>query len=68
MSYVRKTVDVWDVETNYGYGWECETTEDTRKEAAEMAQCYRENSYGRYIVRIRKRREYKTQEQRKGDC
>lgn len=22
MAYVRKTVDRWDIETNYGYGWE----------------------------------------------
>lgn len=24
MAYVRKTVDRWDIETNYGYGWEIE--------------------------------------------
>lgn len=30
MAYVRKTVDRWDIETNYGYGWEVEDCEYTR--------------------------------------
>ena len=25
MGYVRKTRDVWCIETNYGYGWETES-------------------------------------------
>lgn len=25
MGYVRKTEDVWCIETNYGYGWETES-------------------------------------------
>ena len=33
MAYVRKTVDRWDIETNYGYGWEVESSYDTYKEA-----------------------------------
>lgn len=43
MAYVRKTVDRWDIETNYGYGWEIEDCE------------YRENIFG--LVRLVKRRE-----------
>ena len=56
MAYVRKTYDEWWIMTNYGYGWECETTEATAKDAKEMARCYRENSFGRYAVRIEKHR------------
>ena len=33
MAYVRKTVDRWDIETNYGYGWEVEDCEYSRTEA-----------------------------------
>lgn len=28
MGYVRKTKDVWHIQTNYGYGWETESTYD----------------------------------------
>ena len=31
----RKTIDRWDIMTNYGYGWECECSEYTYKEAKE---------------------------------
>lgn len=27
MSYQRKTIDRWDIMSNYGYGWECECLE-----------------------------------------
>ena len=33
MTYVRKTYDQWDIETNYGYGWEVESSYDNYKEA-----------------------------------
>ena len=33
--YVRKTVDTWVLEGNYGYGWEYILTEYTRKEGRE---------------------------------
>jgi len=33
MAYIRKTVDRWDIMSNYGYGWECECSEYTFKEA-----------------------------------
>ena len=79
MAYVRKTVDRWDIETNYGYGWEVEDCEYTRAEAVKRLKeyreknrfhrisgrspyfCreYRENSCGRFAVRLVKHRERK---------
>lgn len=53
--YKRKTVDRWDVVTNYGYGWEVECSEYTRKEAAQRLKEYRENIQG--VVRLEKHRE-----------
>lgn len=60
--YIRKTRDRWDIMTNYGYGWECECSEYTYKEARQTAREYRENIRGN--VRIEKHRE-KIQEARK---
>lgn len=57
MSYTRKTRDRWDIVTNWGYGWECECSEYTLKEAKQTAREYRENSAGRYRVRLEKHRE-----------
>ena len=57
MSYTRKTRDRWDIVTNWGYGWECECSEYTLKEAKQTAREYRENSSGRYLVRLEKHRE-----------
>lgn len=57
-SYVRKTKDVWCIETNCGYGWEVESTYDTRKEAMADLPEYRlfvSTYHGQ--VRIKKRRE-----------
>ncbi len=53
--YVRKTVDRWDIETNYGYGWEVECSEYTLKDAKMQLRCYRDNISG--LVRLVKRRE-----------
>lgn len=55
--YKRKTRDRWDIMTNYGYGWECECSEYTRKEALEQLKCYRENVGGMCSVRLEKHRE-----------
>lgn len=55
MSYNRKTIDRWDIETNYGYGWEVEISEYTLKEAKQQYKCYLENCSG--AVRLVKRRE-----------
>ena len=52
--YVRKTRDEYDIEVDYGYGWDVVCTEDTPKEARERAKEYRENE--RKPVRIRKHR------------
>ena len=33
----------YEVQGNYGYGWDLLTTENTLKEAEEMKHCYDEN-------------------------
>lgn len=40
----RKTIDRWDIMTNYGYGWECECSEYTYKEAKDCYKEYKENT------------------------
>lgn len=55
MGYTRKTRDRWDIMTNYGYGWDCECSEYTWKEAKQTAKEYRENT--RAAIRIEKHRE-----------
>ena len=52
--YKRQTVDEYEIQGNYGHGWECETTEETRKEALQRLKEYRTNS--QYAVRLIKRR------------
>ena len=54
---IRKTMDVWDIQTNFGSGWETECTEFNRKNAQEQLNCYRVNSYGQFSVRMQTRRE-----------
>lgn len=56
MAYIRKTQDVYDIETNYGYGWEVETSEDNRKEAKQRYLEYLRNARELKGVRIVKRR------------
>ena len=55
MAYKRKTIDRWDIMTNYGYGWECENSEYTLKDAKRSLREYRENVRG--AVRLEKHRE-----------
>lgn len=43
MAYERKTVDVWEIQGNYGYGWEMLTQEETRQEAKAQLRCYIQN-------------------------
>ena len=59
MAYQRKTRDRWDIETNYGYGWEVENSEYTRKDAKRSLKEYRENlqAYGKCEVRMTKHSE-----------
>lgn len=53
--YTRKTRDRYDIMTNYGYGWECECSEYTYKEAKDRYKEYKENVQG--CVRLEKHRE-----------
>lgn len=55
MTYIRKTVDEYDIEVNYPWsGWEVEHTEATLKAAKDSKKEYRDNQ--NYPVRIKKRR------------
>lgn len=58
MAYIRKTVDRWDIETNYGYGWEVEASYYDLKEAKRDLNEYRLHvaHYGG-SCQLRKRRE-----------
>lgn len=44
MAYTRKTTDEYQLLSNYGHGWEVETTEETRKEIKQRLREYRENA------------------------
>ena len=59
MTYQRKTIDRWDIETNYGDGWEVENSEYTREDAKMSFHEYEENlqAYGKCVVRMTKHRE-----------
>lgn len=52
---VRKTVDEYQVMGNYGQGWECVTSEETRKEARERLKEYIENESGTAFKIVKKR-------------
>ncbi len=54
--YKRKTVDRWDLMSNYGYGWECECSSYSYAEAKADLKAYLENGSGQY--RLEKHREY----------
>jgi hypothetical protein len=58
MTYVRKTVDTWQMWVNYGQGFEHELTESTYKEIRERRKEYRENC-PEYPTKIKFRREKK---------
>ena len=53
--YTRKTIDRWDIMSDYGYGWGCECSLYSRAEALADFQAYRENGGGCY--RLEKHRE-----------
>jgi hypothetical protein len=55
--YKRKTRDRYDIETNWGYGWEIECSEYTYSEAWQRLREYRDNSCGRFASRMKCRRE-----------
>lgn len=54
--YKRKTYDEYEIETNYGYGWEVELTESTMKEAKQRKREYMENARDLIGIRIKHRR------------
>lgn len=58
MAYIRKTIDVWRLYVNYGYGWEHELDEFSRVEARQRLREYRENC-PQYPCKIVKGREPK---------
>ena len=43
MAYKRKTTDVYHIMTNYGYGWETESSYDSFDEAKADFASYREH-------------------------
>ena len=60
MAYVRKTKDVYCIETNYGYGWETESEYDQNDYENPMKSAYEDAKEYRLagaMVRVVKRRE-----------
>lgn len=55
MAYQRKTEDEYEIQGDYGCGWELLTTEETYREARKMLGCYRYNESGRPYRIIKKR-------------
>jgi hypothetical protein len=52
--YKRRTIDEYEVQGNYGHGWEMVITEETRKAAKEQRKCYDNNeTYPHRIVKKR---------------
>ena len=48
---------MWHVMTNYGYGWETECIEYSRKEAYQTKREYMENARGLMGIKVVKKRE-----------
>ena len=46
MAYKRKTIDEYEIQGNYGYGFECMSTEGTFKAARENLKRYQDNEKG----------------------
>ena len=59
MAYIRKTVDIYEIQGDYGFGYGFETVcaEYNYKDAKQRLKEYRENEKG--IFRIKKTREKK---------
>ena len=58
--YIRKTYDVYDIFSDYGYGWEFTCGAENRKDAIRLLREYRENQ-PEYSHKIVKSREYKNE-------
>lgn len=56
MAYKRKTIDVYDIEGNYGQGFEAVNTETDWNAARRSIREYRENEPG-IAFRLKRRRE-----------
>lgn len=54
MAYQRKTRDEFELQGNYGQGWECLTTEDSRAEIRQRLREYQENEGGAYRIKARR--------------
>lgn len=54
MARQRVTRDEYELQGNYGQGWECLTTEERRSEARERLREYRENEGGLYRIKARR--------------
>lgn len=57
MKYVRKTRDEFEIQGNYGYGWETVVTEENAAAAREQLNIYNANE-PQYKHRIKKRMIY----------
>ena len=57
--YVRKTVDEYHTQGNYGCGWETVTIDDNYADAKQMLRDYRENEpeYPHRLIKKRVRKE-----------
>jgi len=57
MTYVRKTVDTWVIQGNYGYGygWEDLCVETSLRDARENLKLYRENEVGIPFRKVNRR-------------
>ena len=57
--YVRKTVDEWHTQGNYGCGWETVTIDDNKQDAMQMLRDYNENEpeYPHRLIKKRVRKE-----------
>ena len=52
--YIRKTYDEWELQGNYGHGWEILTTEESYRAARAQLRCYRENEGGHYRIKCKR--------------
>lgn len=47
---VTKWIKEFIIQSNFGYGWDDDTSEDTMKEAREQLKCYRENGVNARVI------------------
>ena len=55
MAYQRKTADYWEIQGNYGQGWECVTADPSRKIARANLSEHMENEPGVPFRMVKKR-------------